>query len=194
MFIKGRGRKPEDRVSGEREMSAAYIAGVAVGVLVGVLLIFVFLKMTKTDGRMKCEYDERQMRARGNGFKYGFFTMLICNLILAFAVMEESFLRMDRSVLMILSIMIGVIVYVSYCIWNDAYFSLNENRRKVLIAFVIIGVFNLVLGIGNLYSGDAFTDGVLNFHSVNLFCGILFLMIFAVLLAKHFMKTEEEDE
>lgn len=178
----------------ENKMNVYYAAGLAAGVLVGILFIFIFLKVTKTDGKMKCKYDERQNTARGNGFKYGFFTLLICNLLQAFAFDGKMSLPVDQSVILLISVVLGILVYVSYCIWNDAYFSLNENRRKVLVGFVVIGVFNLLIGISNLHSGKAFTDGVLNFRSINLFCGLLFLVIFAVLLAKHLTKKQEEED
>lgn len=175
-------------------MNVYYVAGVAAGVLVGILFIFLFLKVTKTDGKMKCKYDERQNTARGNGFKYGFFTLMICNMLHAFAMDGDTVLPVDGSVIILISVMLGILVYVSYCIWNDAYFSLNENRRRVLILFGVIGVANLCLGIGSLHSGRAFTNGVLNVHSVNLFCGIMFLMIFTVLLVKRAAVKSDEEE
>ena len=46
-----------------------YGMGVVCGILVGLLLMVVILKLTKTDGSLKCKYDERQQLVRGKGFQ-----------------------------------------------------------------------------------------------------------------------------
>lgn len=184
-------RRPEWKMS---ERSAGMILGVGAGILIGVLVIMVMLKITKTDGKMKCEYDERQAALRGNGYRYGFFTILICNIVYGLLWMSLSSLPIDTGAAMILSGLVGVGVQVTYCIWHDCYFSLNEQRTRVMIAFVIIGGINTVLGVHNLLSGSAIENGVLNFHCVNLFCGLLFVEIFVVLLLKHLCGDREREE
>lgn len=171
-----------------RKMSEYHVGmllGVGTGVLVGILVIIFMLKITKKDGKMKCEYDERQAVLRGNGYKYGFFTIAIFNIIYWLVSMCLPVLPVDTGTAMVLSALIGVGVQVTYCIWHDCYFSLNENRRRVMVAFVFIGAVNIVLGVNHLLSGQAIENGVMNYRCVNLFCGLLFVEIFAVLLLKH---------
>lgn len=167
------------------EYRVGMLLGVGTGVLVGILVIIFMLKITKKDGKMKCEYDERQAVLRGNGYKYGFFTIAIFNIIYWLVSMCLPVLPVDVGTAMVLSALIGVGVQVTYCIWHDCYFSLNENRRRVMVAFVFIGAVNIVLGLNNLLSGQAIENGVMNYRCVNLFCGLLFVEIFAVLLLKH---------
>ena len=62
-----------------------------------------------------------------------------------------------------------------------------------MIIFAVIGGVNLLLGICNLLSGEALENGVLNYHSVNLFCGLLFVEILAVLLLKHVCSGREQE-
>lgn len=175
----------------------AYKLGVLTGILLGIVLIYFILRYTKTDRTVKCKYDERQKQIRANGFTYGFYTCMICNAVFAVAPLMEIHLPADLSVQMFLSILFAAAVQVCYCIWKGAYFSLNEDRKKVLVAFAFIALVNLLLGIFSFYSGKAFTEGRLNLRSLNLFCGLLFLLIFAVLFFRKMTKGEEsiiEDE
>lgn len=165
--------------------------GFFVGIVAGCILIAIILKITKTDGSIKCNYDERQQLVRGKGFKYGFFTLIICNFL---ALGLSSFTKkqyIESEVFMIISILIGVFVYAVYCIWNDAYFSLNESPKKVLIAFALIALLNIGLGYRNYLRGILFQNGVLTIHCTNLFCGVLFLLIFLVLAIKHIYQKAE---
>lgn len=175
----------------------AYKLGVVTGILVGVVLVYFLLRYTKTDHTVKCKYDERQAQIRGNGYTYGFYTCVICNAVWALAPLMEIHIPADLSVQMFFSILFAAVVQICYCIWKGAYFSLNEDRKKVLVAFAAIALVNLLLGISSFYSGNAFTNGRLNFRSLNLFCGLLFLLIFAVLFLRKVTKEEEriiEDE
>lgn len=158
--------------------------GIITGVVVGLLLVVLLLKITKKDGKIKCKYDERQANIRGKGFQASFFTLIIYNAIygLLGIMVEKPF--MDTLTAVMIGICLSVAVYAVYCIWNDAYFSLNESPKRLLIAFGIIAALNLVIGCINLFNGNATTDGILNFRCINLFCGILFIVIFVALLAK----------
>ena len=173
-------------------MNGYYIAGVVCRILFGLVLVAVVLKVTKTDGRMKCEYDERQMVARGRGYKYGFFTFIVCALLYGFCAGNGAWLPLDPGASMFLLCVVAITVHVSYCIWNDAYFALNENRGSVLIAFLVIGAANLLIGVTNVVQGNAVRAGQLTMRGANLFCGVLFLLFFGVLLAKHLTGEETE--
>ena len=56
------------------------LAAVLVGVLVGVGIIALLFKLKVMD----LTFDERQERARGQAYKYGFWTLLTCLLLTAF--------------------------------------------------------------------------------------------------------------
>ncbi len=167
------------------EKGIGMLLGVGTGALFGLLVAVLILKYTKTNGRIKCEYDERQAVLRGNGYRYGFFAMLICNVVYGFLEICLVGLPLTAGVAMILSVLIGLGVQIIYCIWHDCYFSLNERRPRVLIALAVIGGINLALGIYNLLDGSAMENGVLNFRCINLLCGLLFVAVFAALLMKH---------
>lgn len=175
-------------------MNMAYTLGVIVGILVGVIFIVVFVKWTKIDGKVRCKWDERQLLIRGNGYKYAFFTVII--LLILYVLLGESIVRfpMNYQATSFCIIVLGVAVDVVYCIWKGAYFSLNENRKRVLILFAVVGAFNMAIGIRNIMSGEALTDGVLNADSMNLFCGLLFVIIFLTLLFRMVIPDRELNE
>lgn len=165
-------------------MSTEYRIGLIFGVVFGLLLVILLLKITKKDGSIKCKFDERQEMARGRAFKYGFFTLMICNVV--YALLDESFsvLPVTGSAASGIIIVIGAGVMISYSIWQDAYFSLNENRKRLMVVFGILGLVNLALGIFGILDGRSFQNGVVNFQITNLLCAVLFLIIFVELAAK----------
>lgn len=172
-------------------MSSGYMLGVLCGGLVGVILVVVLLRLTKKDGSIKCKYDERQQAVRGRGFKYGFFTLMFYDLVYAW--IDEILGRryFENSVGMIVGIFLGVLVYVSYCIWHEGYFSLNENPKKVLIVFAVIAIMNFAVFAVQLNRGNVIENGILTFRCVNLLCGIMFLIVFGVLLIKAICNKKE---
>lgn len=170
-----------------------YALGVGCGIIFGLILLAVILKLTKTDGFMKCKYDERQQLVRGRGFKYAFFTLMFYNVFYGILDVALEKRVMDNFTGMIIGIVLGAMVYAIYCIWNDGYFSLNENPRRVRIAFFAIGVFNLALAFWSIAHGTVMEDGILTFRGANLFCGIMMLIICGVSFAKQQSTQKETD-
>ncbi len=64
------------------EFSLAKMIGVASGIAVGLLIVFLYRLFVV---KKKCanEYDERQIIARGKAYKASFFTMLIGSTLVA---------------------------------------------------------------------------------------------------------------
>lgn len=61
-----------------------------------------------------------------------------------------------REVVMTFGIVLGLVVYVSYAVLNEGYFSLNENPRRVVILFAIIAAGNLLIGLAQIPLGRFF--------------------------------------
>ena len=99
----------------------------------------------------------------------------------------------DNYALFMIGVIIGLLVYVIYAIWNEAYFSLNENPRIVMIVLGFIGFVNLGIGIMRMVEGTFLTDGKLTFNSINFMLGIAFVIIFVILAAKQVVNKKEED-
>ena len=118
--------------------------------------------------------------------------MMISNAALLVLKILEIPLFSNMEVAMTASIVIGVSVFASYCIWNDGYFALNENRKSLLIMFGLISTLNLVIGIGNVFAGVIIENGAFTFRSTNLFCALMFIAVFIVMLTKHIKDGKEE--
>ena len=174
-------------------MRNGIVAGVICGALVGLILVAVILKWMRGDGSKKCKFDERQELVRGTSFKYGFFALIIYNGAYILATMALEKLPFDTATGMFFGICFGVMVFAAYGIWHDGYLALNEKPVRVLIAFALIGIINLALGIRSFVAGDAFVDGQLTFRSINLFCGLLFVFIGVVYLLKWIKDVREGD-
>ncbi len=169
-------------------LKVAFVIGLSIGLLVVVIL----LATTKKGDETKCQFDERQELVRGRGFKYGFFTIMITNAALLFLNVLEVSLFSNMEVAMVVSIVIGISVFASYCIWNDGYFALNENRKSLLAIFGLMGTLNLVISIVNIIEGVVIENGAFTFRSTNLFCALLFIVIFIALLLKQIKDGKEE--
>lgn len=163
------------------------------GIFVGIIIAFMMFKITNKDGSVKCRYDERQELVRGRGYKYAFFTLILYNVLFAIidSVSEKRF--MDSSIEMFIGVCISIMVYVSYCIWNEGYFSLNQRPKRILALFIIIGAYNIILSIGKLREGMYIKDGKLTFSASNFICGILMLVLAVVASVKMISNKKEEE-
>ncbi len=164
---------------------------IALGMLVGGALAILTVVVIKKGDGVKSEYDERQELIRGRGFKYGFFTILIANYIYYMFWMVESMTFLGPDIALVVTSLLGVCVSACYCIWNDGYFALNEKKECFIVIAIVGGIINMVLGIWAFVSGTAIYNGKLTFSSLNLFCGIMILIVGGVMLLKKIRKEDE---
>lgn len=161
-----------------------YLIGATVGLLVGLAVAVPLLKFMKKDGKLKCKYDERQEIVRGRAFKYGFFTYLV---YLFLDMIYGDYLErvMERGVVSFAGLILGVVVYAGYAIWNDGYFSLNEYPVRVVLTFAVLSLtYFAVAGIHIFALKDMVKHGVLSIHAITLLCGIMMLIILLLVLVK----------
>ena len=173
------------------------IWGVSIGIACGLLLGFLFKKADDPEGKQK--YDERQKIEQGRGYRIAYITTMIC-LLVSLILNGSGILPVGYMVfLTILSAFFGASVLIVYWIWHECYFAINENSKRYLIFIGIFGVFNMVISVINIVNGWMFENGVPTFRCTNLLVAVLFLEIFAALLArstanKKLAAAEEEDE
>lgn len=170
-----------------------YHAGLLFGLLTGILIGVAVLVLLFKKKVLSMEFDERQERARGKAFQYGFFTLMIC--LYVYGVSEMALGRWcDALAGVTLCIAIGVGVFAVTCILRDAYLSLKEKPRQVMTMFALIAFFNL--GLGGLYlsSGGLVEDGVLTYRAVNPILGAMALAILIVYIVNFLLRSREEDE
>ena len=162
-------------------------AGVAVGIFVGLIVAFVLIKLANSNRRVKTEYDERQLLVRGNAYRYAFYTVVIWEAVLMVLAIGDLPLPVPDIALHFAGIIAGVLVLSTVCIWKDAYWGLNNNRRSYGIILLIAGLFNAIPVIGNL-SGRGSSD----FPYVNLLCCIMLVVVGAELLIKQLADKRAE--
>lgn len=168
--------------------------------LTSLCLVVLILALISKGPGLRERYDERQELERGRGFKYAFFTMLFYFLIMVFIDASGLPLAADTSLLYCCGVLLGILVYMVYCIWHESYFALNQNMRSVMIALGLIGLSNFLIGLCNLFNGTLVENGRLTFRIMNLLCSFLFFALFLTMLLKKLVSSksdsvgEEDDE
>ena len=165
------------------------LAGVLVGALVGIGIIALLFKLKVMD----LTFDERQERARGQAYKYGFWTLLTCLLLYGFSDMVLG-RWCDVITGAMLCIAAALMVFASGCIVKDAYLSLKEKPRRIMTLLAVITAMNLFIGGMNLKYGQVVKDGVLTYAAVNGICGVTTLTILVVYLVNYLMAKQEAGE
>lgn len=171
-------------------MNPYYALEVLVGVLVGLLLVVV-MKAINRDGKIKTEYDERQKEARGKGYMYGFWAIIIANALL-FTFSNSFDMTVLGSTVYFMPILVGVIVQVTYCIFKDAYIGLNNNMTRFVIIMSIVTVFNLFVGVKAYLDGELIKQGTVSSAFVNVLCGGIFLILTIELGIKKILDSRAE--
>lgn len=149
-----------------------------IGALCGIGIALLILLIRKITGREGSKFDERQIAARGVAYKWGFFSMMICEA--AYVLLLALEIRFaDEMTGPILGIFVGVGVFGAVAAAKDAYTALDETPRSRFL-WPVLGVMWLFIGIMKVIGGEAVRDGVLTIDSMQLFLGVVFLVIGAV--------------
>ena len=163
-------------------------AGVAVGIVFGLILAIALIMIANKNRKIKTEYDERQLRVRGDAYRYAFYTVVIWEVFLFILACDEIRLPIPEYVLHFAGILAGVIVLSSYCIWKDAYWGLNNNRKRYGIILVVAALLNGLPVFFGLKGADGF-----DFPYVNLLTCIMLLAVGVELLVKHMLDHRAEN-
>lgn len=163
--------------------------GLAAGIAVGILVIVLLFRKKILD----CTFDERQERARGVAFKYGFFTLMFA--IILYGVLDMALGRWcDAMAGASLCLCAGILVFAVTCIVKDAYLSLKEKPRHIMTLFAIISIVNIVLGAVHLCDGDLVENGILTFRCTNLVVGVMTTVVLVVYIVNALLRRQEEAE
>ena len=176
-------------------MNGNLIMTVAIVVVICLVLIIALSKSFHRDSSMKPKYDERQMAIRGRGYMLAFYIILIVMCFLPALINDET-KKLLGDLVNFIPMAIGIPVHVSYCIWNNAYIELNLNYKKWVIFSIVAGLFNMLVGFSSIHSKGLIRDGSLNFNLVNVYIGILLIIVLIELVIKNAIdrKEDEEDE
>ena len=174
----------------------SYNIGFAIGALLGVLLgvgvLLGILIITTKNHTVKRDYDERQGLVRGKGYKYGFITMLIANMTLGYISLFFDKPIMDTCFSMFLSIGLGGLVNIHYCIWKEGYFSLNEKPKVFITIMLVLAVLQYISFAGSLKEG-IIVDGMITYRATSLVVAVLLTFTLVDLLVKSISRKREDD-
>ena len=171
-----------------RGISMETILGVLVGLAMAGVLVAVLFRAKVLD----MTFDERQERARGVAYKWGFLTMAVC--LALYGVSDLLLGRWcDGLAGAVLCFCVAGTVFASVCIRKGAYMGLQESRRTVLPFLISATALNLLVGIQQMAEGGVVVQGILTYRATNLLLGITCLVILLVYLATP-VSAPEEDE
>lgn len=169
-----------------------YHAGVALGISVGILAGLFAVALLFKKKVLDMHFDERQERARGKAFQYGFFTFIITTYAYG---LSDVILGTWCDVLagVTLCLAVSLCVFAVTCILKDAYLSLREKPRTVMTMFALLSLINLGFGGMHAVSPGLVENGVLTFRAVNPIIGFATLVILIVYIVNHLLRSREEE-
>lgn len=178
-------------------LSIEYIIGLIAGVLAGLgLVALVVILVRKKWGGIggKCQYDERQLLARGRAFQAGFFTVLIYEAV--YAMVDAAGVRWCANVTgIVFGLMLGITVFAIVAISRDAYMSINEQPAGWMVIWCVVIGLNLFCGVRQAMRGSLIREGLLTEEWMNWMCAVMFTAILISQLAHNRkLKREELEE
>ena len=174
-------------------MSVQYKMGLLLGVLAGVLVGLLFVALMKHKKVIDFHFDERQERARGQAFKYAFFTLAAVSL--CYGALDTILgLPCDTLAGMFLCFCAAMLVFAVVCIRKEAYLSLYEKPGRVMALFGGLAAFNIGIGAVYLMQGSMVEDGILTFRACNPAVGVMLLIIMGIYALHLGSRGEEEAE
>lgn len=168
-----------------------YLIGLAVGLLVGGVLILVNAMARRKN--KECQWDERQILERGECLAVGFSAIVFSNVLLAvipFFTLESIFETPEMG--NIVSVIIGIGAFAISAILKDAYFSINENKKQFYFTGIALAIMTGIGSVRYIMENMVIVDGKFSDRSLIIFVFLLWvvLMITAVV---HSRKKDDEE-
>ncbi|MCH5304654.1 MAG: hypothetical protein J1E41_07300, partial [Ruminococcus sp.] len=167
-------------------------------ILLAGVVVHLFVKnkhmKKKNDGQkfstLNDDFDERQLSARNNAYKYTFF-ILIFYIILCAALDIGEIKWAQTSVQMFIGLTLSAVVFTVICILKDAYLGISErlNVTYVLLLLAVVGL-NAYIFIIKIINGDTesiISDGKLDIGVFPFLLAIDFLAIAVAFVVKYFI-------
>lgn len=159
------------------------------GLIFVIFLITVFVrrKLNISDEH----YDERQILARGKGYKISFLTVILLNIFYACFFYGLTKDVVSPQLVFMGIAFVGILVYSIYCIFKDAYIQVGQKigRWVILLIFVIIAnVAAAFTGSERGFNVDGFATG----SSINILIAITFTIELIAVAIKFFIDKRGE--
>ena len=169
-------------------------SGFIVGLVIGIVLLIVILRFSNTNHKAQTEYDERQKGIRGRAYQYGYYAMMLYEVVMILLNAFDVKLPAGSFILHFGAIFVGALVLGCYTVWKGAYWGQNSNRRKYGIVFIFLAMLNAIPLIGPLRNGTFLENGEISVPFVNLLVLIMLLVLGVMLLLRHFADQRNEED
>ncbi|MCQ2514771.1 MAG: hypothetical protein MJ089_06765 [Ruminococcus sp.] len=174
-----------------------YGLGFIGGFIFTVLVIFIIRKLIKNKKAYSgCEYDERQILARGKAYQISFFYLLFY--IIMCALMDIFEIKWAvLCVQMFIGVFSSAIIFVGISLYKDAYF-IDKQRKSLFIfmaIFFILGIIEFVFSFLDYSDGESFlTAGMLNLNCNTLISGTFMILISIMCFVKIMIDRKVVDD
>ncbi len=170
-----------------------YVLGFAAGILC-VFVVSLIIRAARKKKNEPIEYDERQVLARGAAYSAAFGSSVIYMVFCALVdILEIKWAEVN--VQMFFGVFLAVAVFVSICIFKDAYFLSNSKKTYMAVIILVVLAVNLFVAVMEIIEGTKFiTNGVLNNNCVNIGIAVVFGEILVAILIKSVIDRKAVEE
>ncbi|MBQ8856574.1 MAG: hypothetical protein IJ024_00365 [Lachnospiraceae bacterium] len=153
-----------------------------------VLLVYV-LRGVKNQNKTTKHYDERQLLIQGKAYKYSFFTLLayLIGIGVLNVILDRDFAT--TYVYACIGLCLGLIVYVTYSLFKDAYIGMKESANLSVGVAFLVGICNAGPSLFNL--DKVMKNGVLQNTTAQLIMGLTFIYVGIILFVKKQLDKRE---
>lgn len=162
------------------------------------LIIAVVAVLTRRNSTGK-NYDEMQLKIRGDAYKYSAMTMLLlmAAATMAYSLDSKAFEKyVEPSFAFAAVLFCGVMVFAIYAIVKGAFFSIDGKSTRYLALCAVVVLTNAIPMVTSIVDGTFMKDGVLSFENggSNLLCVICFTAVICAIIGKTIANKKEMDE
>ena len=155
-----------------------------------VLLLLFFRSKEAFSGN---QFDERQELLRGQAYKNAFVCMTLIGIAFFFLLDILPDFGISGSAALVITVFAGLLIFAVECVWKEAFFSLHQHPKKLLILYVIIGVINTFNGCVNLREENVGRELPPLPGMIMLSCGILFLAVAAAIILRTYVIRPDDN-
>ena len=139
-------------------------------------VIYVGIPRELRDKKKKM-YDERQLYEQARACKYSYISLIVCLMI--YGLLEAGFdiIWCEPMFGICLGIGLSLCVFLSYCVFQDAYFALGEKKLAVLLSPNIIAIPQLIMGLESIAEGSMMENGIITNNGLHfIFAGLILFL------------------
>ncbi|MBO4762013.1 MAG: hypothetical protein J5499_01170 [Lachnospiraceae bacterium] len=170
-------------------------------IMIAVVLIMIIgmIVVSRRDGNRAPEnevFDERQKMIRGDGYKWGFVSMICYFMIYAIIISASGHTIGEPELMIFIGLEIGLVVCAVYCILRDALIGVNRSFKFVVFMDAFCLLAQLIGYLRERANGALLIEnGKLTSTALPLSIAVSFMIILvALLVRRHYQKREEQNE